>query len=94
MPELNADGEIVVDVKDLPPKKNGMPEDKLPADLCYEIETVDGTETICIHVSCSQQPFFVGQEYPEVPDKITLTIVSGTDADLNPTIPDFLCLLE
>ncbi len=88
MPVVNTDGEIVVNANDIL-DKDGEPSKKLPSNLFYEIETVDGTEVIRIHVSCSEQPFFVGQEYPE--GDITLTIVSGTDADLNPTIPDASC---
>jgi len=82
------DGEIVVNANDILDKK-GEPSKKLPRNLFYEIITVDGTEVVRIHISCSEQPFFVGTEYPE--GDVTLTIVSGTDAELNPTIPDASC---
>ena len=43
---------------------------------------------ITIHTSCSQD-LFVGDVHTA--DGISLTVVSGTDADLNPTIPDLSC---
>ena len=50
---------------------------------------IDGDETtIIIHTSCSQD-LFVGDVHTA--DGISLTVVSGTDADLNPTIPDASC---
>ena len=47
---------------------------------------------ISIHTSCSQ-PLFIGDvhEGSNNVDDVAFTVISGTDVDFNPTIPDALC---
>jgi len=72
------------------------PKNKVHSNTIYSI-TQNGypVENIAIHTSCSQ-PLFIGDihEGPNNSNDVSLTVVSGTDINGNPSIPEAICKME
>lgn len=72
------------------------PKTKVHSNTIYSI-TQNGSpvENIAIHTSCSR-PLFIGDvhEGPNNSNDVSLTVVSGTDINNNPTIPEAICKME
>ena len=72
------------------------PKNKVYPNTIYSI-TQNGSpvEVIAIHTSCSQ-PLFIGDihEGPNNSNDVSLTVLSGTDINGNPSIPEPICKIE